>query len=530
MRQRLFITSLAIVLSAGASLIACKSEETHFNAPLQETEPLGLLGAVALPDHALHRMLFLTAEGTSNLTTEIVPIGQNVASMQASHDGSELYVLSRGVVPRRSEEDERPRLTVFNGAADAEKREIRTFDLDDPMERLALDQEGEWVAAFGGDAKVVNPNELVLFEVSGGPDTNQAQSKTIRSFGGAPEELLFTHELRVPGGAPRRFLLVRTDRDVTLIDLLDLERPEVTIKLPEDTSGATHRPLQVVYDDGEREDDADARLAIRLENSTDVVVVGLGPSEVEGRAYAPVVNIVDVGGVPSAIDFVRTDGGLRLAALVPSAAQATLVDPATTLAEVVTLPRSFSSMRRITSVVDDVPESGDVALLWGSSNSIAFWSLGSTSETPYRSVDTAELSFVVSRVLDVPAPNSHLKVLRGEGSDIFVLDLNRRQSFPLNTSFEDAQITVAPDGERLWAYEGSSQWFSSIRLQDLHPQAIYADSKVDAVFDVETSGEERAAIALHLGDSWDATLLDAREPDSAQTLYFPALQLKGLEQ
>lgn len=530
MRKGIWNSTIACAFFASAPLLGCKAEETHFDAPLLATSPVGLKGAVALPDHALNRVLFLTAPQPSKLETEVLPIGQNVATMRASADGSKLYVLSRGVIPRRSDEDERPQLTVFDGNASSSQRKIRTFELDDPMEQLALDQEGEWVAAFGGDAKVVNPNELVLFELTSEAENNQALSKTIRSFGGAPEELLFTHELHVPGGSARRFLLVRTDRDVTLIDLLDLERPEVTIKLPENSTGSTERPLQVVYDDGDEDDDADARLAIRLENSTDVVVVGLGPSEIEGRAYAPAINIVDVGGVPSAIDFVRTDGGLRLAALVPSTAQATLVDPATTFAEVVNLPGAFSSMRRITSIVDETPVSGDVALLFGASRNIAFWSLGSTSETPYRSVDTAELSFVVTRVLDVSTPNSHLKVLRGEGSDIFVLDLNRRQSFPLNTSFDDAQIAVSPDGERLWAYEDKSQWISSIRLKDLHPQAVYADDKVSAVFDVETTGEDRAAIVLHLKEGWSATLLDAEKPDSANTLYYPALHLKGLEQ
>jgi hypothetical protein len=43
------------------------------------------------------------------------------------------------------------------------------------------------------------------------------------------------------------------------------------------------------------------------------------------------VNLTDVGGVPSDIAFVRTDGGLRLAALVPTRSAAVLVDPVTSL-------------------------------------------------------------------------------------------------------------------------------------------------------------------------------------------------------
>src|SRR5690606_3206647 len=129
-------------------------------------------------------------------------------------------------------------------------------------------------AAFGGDAKLVNPNELVLFDLS--DEEEKTQSKTIRSFGGAPVELIFTENLAVPAGEPRRFLIVRTDRDVALIDLLDLEQPEVTIKLPENANGSTPRPLQVVYDDGDPEDTSDARMAVRLDGSSDVVIVALG--------------------------------------------------------------------------------------------------------------------------------------------------------------------------------------------------------------------------------------------------------------
>ena len=37
--------------------------------------------------------------------------------------------------------------------------------------------------------------------------------------------------LRLPSGSARRFLVVRTDRDITLVDLSDLDRSEITVKL-----------------------------------------------------------------------------------------------------------------------------------------------------------------------------------------------------------------------------------------------------------------------------------------------------------
>src|SRR5690606_38938468 len=130
----------------------------------------------------------------------------------------------------------------------------------------------------------------------------------------------------------------------------------------------------------------------------------------------------------------------------PSAQIATLVNPTTTLAEQVELPHRFENMTRITELVDETPDGGDVALLWGNSSQIAFWSLGSTSSTPYRSVDSTELDMVVDEVLDVPPPNEHLKVLAGYGgSGFFVLDLKKRQSFPLNTAGGEFDVQVSLD-------------------------------------------------------------------------------------
>src|SRR5690606_11015523 len=140
-------------------------------------------------------VLFLTAKSGNDLQAEFTPVGHNIAVMPPSTELDRLYVLSRGALPRRSDDDERPQLTIFDGNAEAADRLLRAFELDDPMQRLAVDLQGQWVAAFGGDAKVVNPNELVLFDLS---EQGGARSRTIRSFGGAPVELLFTQELAVP--------------------------------------------------------------------------------------------------------------------------------------------------------------------------------------------------------------------------------------------------------------------------------------------------------------------------------------------
>ncbi len=492
---------------------------------------VGLNGSIAVQDAALDRVLFVSATADGELLTQPYTVGKDVSAIQASTDGEQLMVLSRGDVPRVDPDDEPPQLLVFDGDAGigSEGRLIKSFELDDPMRKLSLDPLGEWVLAFDGEATVTNLNELVLCNLEGNAQEGTPVSKTIRSFGGAPIDVTFTEELTVPEGPPRRFLAVRTDRDVALIDLSDLEAEEVTIPLPTDESDSPQTPAEIIYDDGDPADPEDARLAIRLDQSSDVVLVELGAPKEAGRDFSVVMNIVDVGGVPSTIDFVRTDGGLRLAALVPSRQRATLVNPETTLAEVVELPRAYSSMRRVTADVEGRAEDGDVALLWGSSSSIAFWTLGTSSSTPFRSVASTELSFAVTEVLDVPPPNQHLKVLRSDSSRLlYLLDLEKRQSFPFSTKLGTPQVRVAPDGKRMWVYQPGSGEFSSVRLSDMHPRQLTVSPRVGEVFDLAQRGSGRAAVVLHYDAGLGGTLLSASDPDPTQTSFFPALHLRGL--
>jgi hypothetical protein len=302
----------------------------------------------------------------------------------------------------------------------------------------------------------------------------------------------------------------------------------VTVKLPERANGTAYVPDQVVYDDGDPEVDDDAQIAVRLQASSDVVILNLGPSDDKDKDFKVNNNIVDVGGPATSIEFVRTDGGLRLAALVPSALRATLVNPDTIQSQIVDLPAGFNQMTRITTDLSETPEDGDVALLWGTGTQIAFWSLGETSATPFRSIDTNTLTFVVSKVIDVPAPNTHLKVLEGaNGSGFFVLDLIKRQSFPLSTKSNGYSVQASSDGERLWISRPGSSQFSTVSLSDLHPSELYVEPQVDGLFDIKQGDGGRAVVILHQGTSGlSATVMDAEAPNSAQTAYFPALQLE----
>jgi hypothetical protein len=240
---------------------------------------------------------------------------------------------------------------------------------------------------------------------------------------------------------------------------------------------------------------------------------------------------VDVGGIPAAIDFVQVGSNtqsLRLAALVGS--KAVLVEPDTTTQTQVTLPQAFSGITRITRYLSETPSGGDVALLWGKSNKIAFWALGSVEGTPYRSIDAYDISITVSAVLDVPGEeNGRRKLLQSAGRDFYVLDLNTRQSAPMQT-LKGLSLYVAPDGGRVWAFEPNQTGFARLTLNDLHPVSLTAERGISGVFDVAAANGQRAALALHTGtlSGLGVTVLDANNPDTATTRFYTGLGFGGM--
>lgn len=513
-------------------LSACGDRDDKWDATAGEARSVGLVGAAAILDAPLNRVIVVTSPKRREVETHTFDVGKNVAVMTTSADRDTLFVLSKGVQPRRNPGDELPSVSVIQ-AGPSPKLEHR-FELTDPMQALAVDPQEEWLVAFKGDSTVTNPNEFVLLPLG---DPGDRQSVTIRSFGGIPEEVVFTDELVVPEGPARRFLIVRTDRDIALVDLLDLKSEEVTVQTPSTAQGTKSRPAQVVFDPGRPASDDDlgqpARIGVRLENEPDVMLLELGePAQGSRRDFKINFNIVNVGGVPSAIEFVHTDFGLRLAALVPGRTGAKLIDPATTAVESVAFPKPYS---RLTRVAADGSK-GEFALLYSPDvPGIAFWALGRASGTLSKSVEQNEIDLSVTAVRDVPGELGHLKILEGaQASRFFVLDLEQRQTFPMLTQTQGFTVNVAPDGRRAWAFHRARTEFASIDLSDLHPTSLSVRMPVSAVYDIEREDGGRAALVLHGTDgarnkgTLGLTLFDAESPDSAETRFFGGLLLEGL--
>ena len=525
MNQQSFVIA-TIAAAAALAPAGCGGRPAAWSEPATVNAAYGLDGAVAIVDAPADRVVLLVPGADQSLHIESVPVGRHILTVLPSPKRNRLFVLSAGhrAPVGDDEPDEKPALMVIEPGHPVQRYVLSS--LTDPLAGLAVDPvEERWAVLYADtdrtQAFVQNPNELVFVDLSQPPETATIREHTLHSYGGRPARLTFTPPLALPVGA-RRLLVVESDQDLSI---LDLENPDNEISIPL-TSGTDNRhlaPEAVTVDDGDPARADDARIGVRLVNDSSVVTLTLVP-DAGTSGYRPTVNLTDVGGVPTDIAFVRTYGGLRLAALVPTRSEAVLVDPVTSLTTEVALPARYQSL----SLVTDSAGGGavDVALLWNggaSTDGVAFWELGQTAGRPYRSIETIGVVSSVAAVLPVPA-HPGLRVLQtASANEFYVLDLQTRTAAPLVTSTSAIALSMSPLGEQVWTFTPSSTLVAATGIIDTHPRSLVIERPVRQVFEV-SNADGRFAVILHEAGNGGATVYDATTlDDDTRRLYSSVL-------
>jgi hypothetical protein len=567
--------TIGILLLLGVGAFGCGGRAERWDSLPVGVQAMGLSGSVAVLDPALHRLLMLTSPGAFELSTSEIRVGVNPSFAYTDLKRERLFVLSNGVHPRRTPEDEWPRLSVVDGGTSP--RLLARYELGQasPPTGLAIDPQGTWAVLYQPPQSqnttqsgiLSNPNELMLLRLpppsERGPiDTTQpdypVRTVTLDSVGSQPKSLTFTPDLELDG-EPHRLLVVQTDHEVVLVDLSDPDLSRQTaIAVPQASSGQPGTPAEVVVYPGtvsaapdstapaETTDTPPSRqglLGLRMAADTNVVSYHFWISA--GRIHAS-PNVVSVGGVPSDIEFVHTGAGQEpmLAALVPrktgalGGSQATLIDTATETTQQVELADTFSHIERVTQEIANPTASDsnpDQALLWGeSAGSIGFWSLEAAIGRPYRSVETYALPFAATAVHGVVRDASdlapardfrYLKILEaGQQRTFYVVNLLEPAAPPIQVYQSQFRLVVSPDGQRAWAFTPNSQDLGQLDFQDLHATSLTLERRVTGAHDIAQAGPPvqvegdsvppRALVALHQVDLGKRTELGATVLDA----------------
>lgn len=529
----------------------CGGRTAFWSSPIAAVPPAFDLGTeVALLDASANRVVLLSVGHDQALTTTSVPVGVNILNAAASPDGTKLYVVSGGHRAGLGDDrpDEHPSVTVI--AAGSAPARYDLTNVTDPLAGLAIDPAGRWVVLYPSAGNnqpfVQNPNELAMIDLARPAGPTVAVVHTLMSFGGHPQRFTFTPPLALPIGQ-HPLLVVESDQDVSLLRL-DLANPppEITIPLTNGSDTRLLTPAGIAVYPGDAT--TGASIGIRLANDNDVVAlqfmanVDAGGNPI-GNGFLPTVNLTDVGGIASDIAFVRTDGGLRLGALVPTKSKATLIDPATNLTQDVALPAPYQSLSVVTDSLGAASGCGgatgastppkDVALLWNGTTvqgqaGVAFWELGQAGCQPYRSIDTIGITDVVADVLDVPAPYATRKVLQTRSANVFyILDLATRTAAPLDTADDDIALSVSPLGDQVWTFVPNGTTVFATRFENDLPKSLLIERPVAGVYEVSTTDADPAVIVLHDEGGVGATVYDATTPDDATRRLYGGLLLGG---
>jgi hypothetical protein len=552
-RARLFLLSLAVW-----SASACGSRPGYWDqsSPAPGIKTFGLEQGVGLVDANNNRLTFLTALPDQRLSAQHIELPHSLVATVVSPDQKSVFFLAAGDPPSPTGNAQLPSLewvarSPASGSAPGTMVGTQYW-MSDPLQNFAVDPQEHWAVAYAGAQTnfVQNANELVLFDLTQPPNPATPSSlldmtrppnpiaRDIQAFGGIPKQLVFTGPLDIGGGVVQHLLIIETDIDVTLLDLEGAfpvapatASPETTVRLTSGADATMVTPAGVAVYPGDA--NGPARIAIRSSDDTNIFTLVLGSS-------APTINLTDVGGIPSDIAFVKTDaatnGGLRVAALVPSSSSAVLVDPDTSLTTIVALGAAYSSLSLVTQALGSAAQNVDVALLWGApagatSYEVALWTLVDTVDMPYRSVQGVAVSQAVQGVNDVPG-NAQLKVLEVTGGNEFVvLNLTNQTAAPLDTT-QSATMTIAPDGGRMWVFAPGATDLAAIDFSDLNPIRLETALPINAVYDVarvdSTVGTpERSLIAIHNQGTVGATVFDALKPAPTTSRRADALLLEG---
>jgi hypothetical protein len=512
----------------------CGGRSGYWSTPVDSTPPtFALPGAVALLDTAATRVVLLTPGPDQSLATTPIPVGTNILNAALSPDGRKLFVVSGGHRAEIGDDqpDEAPSLTVIDPSQAPPAQKFLLTTLTDPLAGLAIDPAGRWVVLYAGSGTnqpfVANPNGLVILDVTQPVSSTNPVSHTLMSFGGLPQRFTFTPPMALPTGS-HPLLIVESDQGLSILQLEHPKIPEITVPLTNGSDTQLLMPAGIAVEVGDAQ--TGAGIGIRLANDNDVVslqfVAEPGADLTVENGFLPTVNLTDVGGIASALAYVHTDGGLRLAALVPSKSKATLIDPVTSLTQDVALPAPYQSLSLVTDPNNDTSATNpgttvDVALLWNGAatqgqEGAAFWELGQTSGQPYRSIATVGITDVISDVLDVPATSGgdSLKVLATrDTASFYILDLTTRTAAPLLTSTSYIALSVSPAGDQVWTYVPNGTQVAATNLQTKQPVSLLIERPVAQVFEIVRADGGLSAVVLHDEGGVGATVYDAKMPD-----------------
>jgi hypothetical protein len=506
------------------TLPACLDRDPLFDRPLRTLDPVAIGQTLSWVDREAPfvRTLDLSdPNGAAPVRTRVVPVGRDpILAVARAGNIPELLVLSRG---SRDEPGVAPSPATLH-AIPVGGASPRSYTLGTPFNALAQSHDGRLAIAYvRTDAStsrlLFNPNQVALVDLTAPPSERNPTLRTVRSFGGVPNAVVFSPPMTL-NGMPRTLAVVLSDAYVTLLDLAHPTRTEITVRLtlPEDPRPL--RPTQVLFDNEH------STVYVRATASNDVYALRLAPVTPEGpqgNDFRPTINQLAAGTNPSDMALIGEPSERQLLVVSPGSRDARVIDARanTTVTIPLDAPATRIVLFRGASPRDPTPMPR--ALLHGDRSTpaaVSFLELTDLTARRGQNVETVRLPAPVASLLALPERDA-VMIEHDTLGQISLLDLTRRTVSPIVGEVSLSGARFDRDGRRLWVAPRGSTRIGWVDLRTFVPGELRLDDAVVGVLPLSgPMGTVGRVVALHHGAGGALTLLDTTDlrRESARTI------------
>lgn len=480
-----------------------------------------------------------------------VQIGRNPVAWQADRAAvagtatDRLLVLCVGEIDGPDVDPEGASLWLVPAAAAAPKN----FELKTRWNRITQSPNGRYVILSfqpAGPSKLVSdsifsPNQIGVLDLNTPSDKQEVRVRTLRALNDVPRDFFFSPTLSL-SGEPRDLLVVASDGYVTLVDLNNPLRSEITVPLSLSDDPRRLRAAQVLFDPGAPEDPSamlprrDPVVYLRATGSSDIIALSLTPVPAAEIAngkndFLPSLSQLAVGGNPQ--DMVlypetepvvgQPDKKVVRMRLLVSDGESRIVVLHLDTSRSLSIPMVHTA-NRILTWDGPSPDETDIrprALLYNSQggNKATFVDLNRLSDLKTRNLTPIDLA-PVNDVL--PLYNLGLVFVQHGESRLSVLNLASRTLSSLNFALSFASIRKPPGQPGLWVVGSQPDNKGRFPLPQLNPAANLSTSEarldampLELVILPAAPGAKQWMLVSHPGTAGYVTALDASTLDRA---------------
>lgn len=522
-------------LGLACLMAACQFEPGYTrNHALLPPVPLETTAAFVETTNA---RVFLIDPAAPDPGVRLVTVARDPVAAVRRRGKDELLILSRGERGEAGVAPEKAALTLL--PVDPARPPL-ALPLDSRFNALAQSDDGRFVIThFRPDTNraetLFNPNEIAIVDLEAAKPA--AVPRTIRSFGSVPGGVVFSPTLMLPDG-PRVLAVILSDNFITLLDLTNPTRPEITVSLTLTGDARVLKPVQVLFET------RDPTVYVRVAGANDIYALRLLPVAPAERApggndFTAGVGLVAAGTGPADMALFDTMAGTRLLVASPGSRDAFVIDARTSRSTRIPLDEAASRIHLFEGGGPGDAQTRPRALLIGTgleSRSISFLDLDQLEAQGTRNLDSRPMGSPALEALFFPARGLAVVLHRqtsgtAGGPGVSVIDLTRRTVAPIFAEAPPAQVALGPAmSDKIWVASTTGARLGFINLTSLAPGEVRLDAPATAILPLSRAADGKSRLVVAHGNhpGGHLTILDADNPERATARSIQGFLLRDL--